>query len=109
MSHRSFHPDLRKVSASSNMVFMATTTTKQTKPTYIAICPHYWGRGSTVDEAKRNLKAVGGTLTRYVVYVLPPGAINVTVDKVRGDILWDWEEGADTSLHAEVVAKRGVK
>jgi hypothetical protein len=81
----------------------------QATPTYVVIGNHFWGLGSTIDEAKKNLKKEGGSLSRYVVYLLPPGAVNVRVHSVRGDILWDWEDGADTSLHVEIVAKHGVK
>lgn len=88
---------------------MATETTTTTTHTYIALCPHYWGKGSTVDEAKKNMKEPGGTLVRYIVFLLPPGAENATVDPFDGTIRWEWAEGANTSLTTEVVAKRGVK
>ena len=85
------------------------TTTPTATPTFIAVCPHYWGMGSTVDEAKKNMKKAGGSLTRYVVYLLPPGAINATVDRIDGSISWEWDEGADTNQHINVVVKRGVR
>jgi len=85
---------------------MTTTTTNPT--TFVALCPNYWGKGATVDEAKKNLKEAGGNLTKYVVFRLPDGATNVGVSPVNGAIDWEWAEGADTTRTMEVVAKRGV-
>jgi hypothetical protein len=76
--------------------------------TFIAIAPNYWGKGATPEEAKKNLKAAGGNLSRYLVYLLPAGATNVTVHPVNGAIEWEWTEGADTSQGLTLVASRGV-
>lgn len=42
--------------------------------TIIVIGEGYWGRGRTENEAIRNYKAEGGTLTKYIVYDCPPGS-----------------------------------
>jgi len=76
---------------------------------YVAFCPHYWGIGSTVEEAKANMKKAGGSLTRYLVKLLPQGATDVTVSRVDGTVEWTWAEGADRTAKVEIVASRGVK
>lgn len=85
--------------------------TESTEPArvYVALCPNYWGKGSTVDEAKKNMKEAGGSLQRYFVKLLPVGATEVTVSRVDGTIEWIWAEGADRTGKTEVVASRGVK
>lgn len=76
---------------------------------YIALCPNYWGKGATVEEAKKNMKEAGGSLVRYLVKLLPLGATEVTVSPVDGTIEWIWAEGADRTGTTEVVASHGVK
>lgn len=44
------------------------TATETGKPTYLCVCPFYWGRGETVEAAKREAKRQGGQLRRYVIY-----------------------------------------
>jgi hypothetical protein len=75
---------------------------------YVALAPHYWGKGPTIGKAKANLKAAGGMLTRYVVLQLPDGAQDAYVDQM-GNVHWTWAQGADTTRHAVEVARRGVK
>jgi hypothetical protein len=78
---------------------------------YLALCPNYWGKGETIEEAKRQMKAHGGKLTQYVVYQLPPGVTEVDVDPF-GQIRWKWPKGYQGKRHGvdlPIVAKRGVK
>jgi hypothetical protein len=81
---------------------------KTTPTTYIAMAPNYWGKGATVEEAKKELKKAGGTLTQYIVFQLPPGAEDAFVDQL-GTVRWTWAEGADKTQESVIVAKRGTK
>jgi hypothetical protein len=76
--------------------------------TYIAMSPNYWGKGESVEEAKKELKKAGGTLTQYIVFQLPEGAEDAFVDQL-GTVRWTWAEGADKTQKTVVVTKRGVK
>jgi hypothetical protein len=87
---------------------MTTKPKTETETTYVAMAPNFWGKGETIEEAKKNLKAAGGKLTTYIVTQLPPGAEDVYVDQL-GYIRWTWSEGADKTQESVVVAKRGVK
>lgn len=89
------------------MVKVNTSEKDYTEATHIAVCPHYFGKGFDVAEAKQNLKASGGTLSQYVVYKLPPGAVGVTVDDFGG-LRWRWLDDADRDGQPEIVASRGV-
>ena len=81
---------------------------QKTETTYVVMALNYWGAGSTIEEAKQNLKKAGGNLIRYIVTQLPPGAEDVFVDQL-GTIRWTWARGADRTQKSVVVAKRGVK
>jgi len=86
---------------------MATeTTTTELEHIFICICPHYWGKGSTVEEAKKQAKREGGSLQSYIVYLLPPVATSGWVDQM-GYLRWEFE--GDVQGQPTVVAKRGVK
>lgn len=76
---------------------------------YIATSPNYWGRGSTVEEAKANLKNEGGTLSKHIVFVAPEGAEAAWVDGLGG-IHWRFPEDYTGELpgHLEEVSRRGV-
>lgn len=61
---------------------------------YIALAPHYWGKGSTPDEAVKQLRLAGfsGRAKRsknVKIYTLPEGATNAHVNGM-GDLCWDW-------------------
>lgn len=109
MRHSSPHPDLWWPSGPARLPAMATTHQEEETPIYVVIAPNYWGKGSTVDEAKRNLRKEGGKLTKYIVYRLPQGTLNAWVHPVHGGLQWEWKDDADTSLKPEIIAKRGVK
>jgi len=87
---------------------MYAMITTQQEAIYIVLARNFWGKGDTIEEAKKQLKLAGGNLTRYIVYRLPEGVTDAWVDNM-GTIRWEWAEGADTSLKGEIVAKRGVK
>lgn len=78
--------------------------------TYVAMSPNYWGKGETPEAAKRELRAAGGTLSRYVLYRLPDGATDVGVDGM-GQIRWLWDEDytGPRAVELEVVERRGAK
>jgi len=76
--------------------------------TFIAMCPHYWGKGETIDKAKRAMKAAGGSLTRYVVYAMPDGATECRVDDM-GYLRWNYTIDAPNHGQPTVVASRGIK
>lgn len=40
------------------------------RTTYIAMSLNYWGRGTTIDEAKKELRKAGGSLTRGTMIVV---------------------------------------
>lgn len=40
----------------------------ETKTTYLCVAPNYWGRGDTVERAKKECRAAGGSLKRYIVF-----------------------------------------
>lgn len=66
---------------------------------YLAVAPHYWGRGNTPDEAVAKMRKAGfsGRAKGKVrVGLLPPGAKDAYVDQF-GMVCWEWEEGADTT------------
>jgi hypothetical protein len=86
---------------------MSTNETDYSTAPYLVIAPNYFGRGFTVDEAKKNLRGQGGTLAVHVVYRLPEGALNAHTDD-WGNLRWTWADGADTTGKAEIVSKRGA-
>jgi hypothetical protein len=86
---------------------MDKPTTSTTTQTFIAMSPNYWGKGESVEEAKKELKKAGGTLTKYLVFQLPPGAEDAFVDQM-GTVRWTWAEGADRTQQCVIVAKRGT-
>lgn len=63
----------------------------------------YWGRGDTLDEAKKNFKSQGGSLIRgYTIYEFPPETLFMGVNGM-GFISWDGPEPKRT----EVKARKG--
>lgn len=81
---------------------------------YLAISPFdsfggTYGVGETIEEAKSRAKAEGGNLHRILVYAMPEGAQDPTVNNF-GDILWEWAEDAPDKLaRPTIVYRRGVK
>lgn len=82
---------------------------------YVAVHPTgygygYWGSGTSIEEAKANLKANGGKLNRVAVWELPEGAIKGFMND-WSQISWEWDpEFTGEKIHkANVVYKRGVK
>lgn len=60
----------------------------------------YWGRGDTLDEAKRNFKAEGGSLMRgYEIFEFPPETLFMGVNQM-GVISWDGPEPKRTKVPA---------
>ena len=88
-----------------------TAATAELTVEFLAISPvgfgGYYGRGATVEAAKKELKDAGGNLVRYLVVELPPGAEKAHVDAFGG-ITWTWAEGADMSAQPKEVYRRGV-
>ena len=63
---------------------------------YVAICRNYWGVGLNIKQAKqRALMAGAGRNAKFLIKLMPPGAINIGVNAI-GDIVWEWSE--DTSM-----------
>lgn len=77
--------------------------------TFVAICPNYWGKGETQNEALAAMVEVGGTRSRYQVYQLPTEAQDAYVDQL-GTIRWTWPEGYTGSriVDLELVAEHGI-
>lgn len=94
--------------ALTNALLKPKPKSQKTETTFIAMSPNYWGKGESVEEAKKELKKAGGTLTQYIVIQLPPGTEDAFVDQL-GTVRWTWAEGADKTQHTVVVAKRGTK
>lgn len=82
--------------------------TDYTTAPFLAVCPNYFGKGFTIEEAKTNLKGQGGSLGQYVVYRLPEGTTGGQIDQM-GNLRWKWAEGADRSAKAEIVESRGLE
>ena len=61
---------------------------------YIAICPHYWGRGSTPGAAIREMVKAGGRKKNYLVKKCPDFCENPWVDGM-GYMQADLREGVD--------------
>jgi len=61
------------------------------RPIYIAMCPHYWGKGETPDEAKRKAREAGARVRvnerKWLVKLMPPGTTEAWVDGM-GAICW---------------------
>ncbi len=72
---------------------------------YIAMVQHYWGKGLSIEEAKRQCRQAGGARGKdCAVYKLPEGARGVHVN-MMGNICWSWDEGADKTKNVETVFK----
>jgi len=62
---------------------------------YLAVAPHLWGRGTTPEEAKEQLKKVGADLRKkYKIYEMPEGTRECWVDDM-GCLCWKLIKGAD--------------
>lgn len=97
-----------------------TETTQATEikvDRYIAVTPGngisgWYGVGYTVEEAKANLKRVGGNLNKVAIFRLPEGVHSAYVSGF-GQIHWTWvsDEFRDSwdGGDLEVVHRRGVK
>lgn len=60
-----------------------------------------WGRGFTREEAIANMKGAGYRKSgKAVLYIMPEGAENPTVDNL-GAVHWTWAEGADREAKPE--------
>ena len=82
---------------------------KKAQPWYLAVAPHLWGSGHSVDEAKKNLRKQGADLRKqYVVYRMPNGACDPYVNGM-GRVCWSWEDGADKTKGPEEIFRRGAK
>ena len=68
---------------------MSTTAQAATKVHYIAISQYSWGRGDTIEGAKKQLKLAGGNLKTYYVQRCeqPADAANPYVDSY-GATVW---------------------
>lgn len=64
------------------------TTTIKTDTWYIALSFQYWGRGKTIEEAKRNLKRSGGSFRTMLVYsfAVPQGADAPWIDEMGNSV-----------------------
>jgi hypothetical protein len=63
---------------------------KPKKEWFIAMIPNYWGRGNTIEEAKRNLRHVSSRRgVKCTVVKLPENAADPYVNQM-GDICWRW-------------------
>jgi hypothetical protein len=72
---------------------METTKKVPRPPRFIAIADHYWGTGTTVDEARKRMKAEGARLNqKHLVYELPENVEKVYVNDF-GSVCWNWTEG----------------
>lgn len=72
---------------------LAAPTGQTTERWYIAVAFQTWGRGRTIDEAKRQLKKAGGKLKTYLVYAF---------DVVPGDKPWIDEMGNSVTMPGAV-------
>jgi hypothetical protein len=51
-----------------------------------------YGRGATLDEAKKNYRSIGGRLnTQHTVVTFPPEATDIEVDML-GQVTWNGPE-----------------
>ena len=75
---------------------------------YLVVCPHVWGRGVTLAEAKANARKHGGSLQRHVSLLLPPGAVRPWVDDM-GSARWEWAADADRGGKPVEVERRGMR
>ena len=79
---------------------------------YVTVYNHYWGRGKTPEEARKNAREAGGRGNRWYTKRLPVGAKDPYVDDLSS-IAWGWEPGYEDSgveTALPVVAKgRSVK
>ena len=79
---------------------------------YVCMYPHNWGRGHSIEEAKKAAKQAGGSGREWYVKQLPEGVREVGVDGM-GAIHWKWPEGwtdaqydkANATYTMEVVAE----
>lgn len=75
--------------------------------TYLAMSPNHYGKGSSPEEAKANLKRFGGTLKQHIVYLMPEGSSEHQVDDL-GSLRWKWDADADRTSEAVVISHRGL-
>lgn len=80
---------------------------------YVCMYEHSWGRGTTIDEAKRNARAAGGKGNKWIIRRLPEGVVEPYVNGL-GTICWVWadshvpEDPADAPTSVVVACGRGV-
>ena len=77
-----------------------------TERIYVAIGGHGWGKGLSVDEAKRTARRHCKRGTRLWVWKLPAGAHSARVTGL-GEIRWQLQEGADSQATAELIERNG--
>ena len=77
---------------------------------YVAIAVEAHATGDTPEAAKEALQAAGGSLSQHIVYGLPEGAKDVTVNEETGAIQWIWADDApDRDAGLTLVASEGVE
>ena len=60
---------------------------------FIATCLGCWGKGDTVNEAIENMRSVGGSTKKFVVYAFPKIARAAVLD-AYGTVGWHTEDKA---------------
>lgn len=66
---------------------------------FVVIGQHYWGRGETLDKAKRRFRQEGGELSRgYSILAFPDDSEFVGVNTVTGAVEWHGPEPEVTEV-----------
>lgn len=60
---------------------------------YICVYPHYWGRGHSPKQAKKEARKAGGMGRNWVIKELPSGAVKPWLSGT-GYLCWDWHPNA---------------
>ncbi len=82
-----------------------------TERIYVAIYPHYWGRGLSVAAALKEARRQGGSGPHYVVYRMPYGAVDPVVNEM-GRMFWTWAEDTtedERKADVEIVLDKSPK
>jgi len=64
---------------------------KMSEPIFVTMYPHYWGRGTTPKESKKQARKVGGSGRNWVTFRLPPRVVESWVDGM-GTLLWRYPD-----------------
>ena len=85
----------------------AVSDTLTTTRWYVCFYPNKWGRGTTVEEAKKAARKAGGRGTEWYIKLLPEDVTEVYVDGMGG-ICWSWPKDWSEAQYEEARKRRAV-